>query len=40
MTVIVTLFGMFVFNYSTFGLRNSGATFQRTMDQIFGNLPS
>ena len=28
-----------VFHYSTFGLRNSGATFQRMMDQIFGHLP-
>ena len=28
-----------MFHYSTFGLRNSGATFQRMMDQIFGHLP-
>ena len=38
-TAIVTPFGSFVFKYSTFGLRNSGATFQRTMDQIFSHLP-
>nr|BDT63073.1 MAG: reverse transcriptase [Trachysalambria curvirostris nimavirus] len=33
-TAIVTPFGSYVFHYSTFGLRNSGATFQ-----IFGQLP-
>ncbi|ROT72058.1 hypothetical protein C7M84_009595 [Penaeus vannamei] len=38
-TAIVTPFGSYVFYYSTFGLRNSGATFQRMMDQIFGKLP-
>jgi len=37
-TAIVTPFGSYVFYYSTFGLRNSGATFQRMMDQIFGKL--
>ena len=35
-TAIATPFGSFVFNYSTFGLKNSGATFQRVMDIIFG----
>ena len=35
-TAIATPFGSFVFNYSTFGLKNSGATFQRLMDIIFG----
>ena len=38
-TAITTPFGTYVFHYSTFGLRNSGATFQRMMDQIFGHLP-
>ena len=36
-TAITTPFGTYVFHYSTFGLRNSGATFQRVMDQIFGH---
>ena len=35
-TAIITLFGSYVFYFSTFGLRNSGATFQRIMDSIFG----
>ena len=34
-TAIITPFGSYVFYYSTFGLRNSGATFQRPMDSIF-----
>ena len=38
-TAITTPFGTYVFHYSTFGLRNSGATFQLMMDQIFGHLP-
>ena len=38
-TAITTPFGTYVFHYSTFGLRNSGATFQRMMDQILGHLP-
>ena len=37
-TAIITPFGTYVFYYSTFGLRNSGATFQRMMDTIFGNI--
>lgn len=28
-----------LFHYSTFGLRNSGATFQLMMGQLFGHLP-
>ena len=38
-TAITTHFGTYVFHYSTFDLRNSGATFQRMMDQIFSHLP-
>ena len=36
-TAIMTPFGSFVFHYSTFGLKNSGATFQRMMDNILGH---
>ena len=38
-TAIITPFGSYVFHFSTFGLRNSGATFQRMMDLIFGEIP-
>ena len=38
-TAIITPFGSFMFYYSTFGLKNSGATFQRLMDTIFGDVP-
>ena len=37
-TAITTPFGTYTFNYSCFGLRNAGATFQRLMDDIFGDL--
>ena len=37
-TAIITPFGSYVFHYSTFGFRNSGATFQHMMDSIFGDL--
>ena len=39
-TPIVTPFGNHVFHYSTFGLRNSGATFQRMKNSLFRHLPN
>ena len=38
-TAITTPFGTFTFNFSCFGLRNAGATFQRMMDDLLGDLP-
>ena len=38
-TAIATPFGTYTFNYSCFGLRNSGSTFQRLMDEILGDMP-
>ena len=37
-TAITTPFGSFEFYYSTFGLKDSGAMFQRMMDNILGHL--
>ena len=37
-TAICTPFGTYTFNYTCFGLRNAGATFQRLMDDIFSEL--
>ena len=38
-TAITTPFGTYTFNFSCFGLRNAGATFQRMMDDLLGDLP-
>ena len=38
-TAIITPFGMLEFLRLPFGLRNTGNTFQRMMDQILGNFP-
>ena len=37
-TAITTPFGTYTFNYSYFGLRNAGTTFQVLMDGILGEL--
>ena len=38
-TAITTPLGTYTFNYSCFGLRNAGATFQRMIDTVLGDLP-
>ena len=38
-TCIITPFGSFIFKVMPFGLLNSGATFQRVIDMILGDLP-
>ena len=38
-TAITTPFGTYTFNFSCFSLCNSGATFQRMMDNVLGDLP-
>ena len=38
-TAICTPFGTFTFNFTCFGLRNAGATFQRLMDELFSEIP-
>ena len=37
-TAIITPFGLFEFNFMTFGLRNAAQTMQRYMDQIFFDI--
>jgi len=37
-TAITTLFGLFEFPYTSFGLRNAAETFQRFMDEILKDL--
>lgn len=37
-TAITTPFGLFEFNYMTFGLRNAGQTFQRFIDEVVQGL--
>lgn len=38
-TAIITPFGLFEYLYMPFGLRNSGATYQKFMDQVTKGLP-
>ena len=38
-TVVITPFGLFEFLRMAFGLRNTGSSFQRTMDRVIRGLP-
>ena len=35
---LTTLFGLYEYNYMSFGLKNASATFQRYMDKIFEDI--
>jgi len=39
-TAIITPFGLFEFLFTPYGMKNSGATFQRFIDSIFFNVPN
>ena len=38
-TGLITPFGLFVFPFTPFGLKNAGQDFQRMMDELLGDLP-
>ena len=37
-TALTTPFGLYEYNYMSFGLKNASATFQRYMDKIFEDI--